>query len=241
MSVVRVMVTMLLVVFLASLSAPADARSMEGDRMRTGDMYPALSAFLEARAAEFELISAERRGQIEEISGYVREQTKAGHPVRLVFVCTHNSRRSHMSQLWAAAAAEAYGLRVATHSGGTETTAFNSRAVAAMERAGFKIEKTTDGSNPVYQARMSDRGPAMICFSKAHDAAPNPGEGFGAVMVCDEADEACPHVPGATGRFALPFVDPKVSDGTPAEASTYDERCAQIAREMLYLMSRVRP
>jgi len=36
-------------------------------------------------------------------------------------------------------------------------------------------------------------------------------------------------------RFALPYDDPKQSDGTPTEVKTYDERCRQIAREMLYM------
>jgi len=79
----------------------------------------------------------------------------------------------------------------------------------------------------------------MVCFSKVYDEAPNPASEFVAVMVCTEADGACPDVAGATGRFALPYVDPKASDGTGLESATYDDRCAQIAREMLYMMSRV--
>ena len=111
--------------------------------------------------------------------------------------------------------------------------------LAAMERAGFRIEKTTDDPNPIYHVRISDEGPASTCFSKVYDGAPNPTQGFAAIMVCSDADRACPSVPGAIARFALPFVDPKISDGTPEEVATYDERCAQIAREMLYVMSRV--
>jgi hypothetical protein len=108
-----------------------------------------------------------------------------------------------------------------------------------MERAGFKIQKTTDDANPVYHVRCGDQLPPLTCFSKKFDGAPNPKEGFAAVMVCSSADRSCPAVRGATGRFAIPFIDPKVSDGTPQEAATYDARCAQIAREMLYVMSRV--
>jgi protein-tyrosine-phosphatase len=144
-----------------------------------------------------------------------------------------------MAQLWAAVAARTYGIRATTYSGGTESTAFNPRAVAAMERAGFNIDKTTDDQNPIYHVRYSDQQPALTCFSKKYAGDPNPRQDFAAVMVCSDADRACPTVPGAAGRFALPFVDPKVSDGTPQEAATYDERCAQIARELLYVMSRV--
>ncbi len=210
----------------ASDAAPAHAR-----------LYPKIESYLDARAAEFELISPDRKAVLEELSAYVRRDTKSADPASLIFVCTHNSRRSHLSQLWAAAAAKRVGLRVWTYSGGTESTAFNPRAVAAAERAGIRIEKTTDARNPVYHARISDDLPAMTCFSKPFDNDPNPKDGFGAVMVCTDADEACPFVPGAEFRIAVPFVDPKASDGTPEEAATYDERCAQIAREMLYVMS----
>ena len=214
----------------------AAAWAAEEDGVRTDGLYPELAAYLEERAGEFDRISAERRAQLGLVSAFVREEARAGRAARLVFVCTHNSRRSHMSQLWAAAAAEACGVGVWTYSGGTEATAFNPRAAAAVERAGFRVEKTTEGSNPVYHVRMGEGRAAMTCFSKVYDGAPNPSEGFGAVMVCGEADEACPMVEGAAGRFGLPFEDPKVSDGTERESAVYDERCAQIAREMLWMM-----
>jgi arsenate reductase len=38
----------------------------------------------------------------------------------------------------------------------------------------------------------------------------------------------------------LPYDDPKISDGTPLESTTYDQRSEQIATEMLYLMSEVK-
>ena len=56
-------------------------------------------------------------------------------------------------------------------------------------------------------------------------------------MTCSQADRGCPIVYGSAARFSTPYVDPKVSDGTPEEVGTYDERCAEIARDMLYVMS----
>lgn len=200
-------------------------------------MYPAVEAYLAARAGEFDRIDAERRAALEKLAGYVRQERAAGRVAKLTFVCTHNSRRSHMAQIWAAAAARDAGVRVTTYSGGTEVTAFNPRAVAAVERAGAIIEKTTDDTNPIYHVRLGADAPALTCFSKKYDTAPNPATGFAAVMVCDSADQACPVVPGAA-RFAITYVDPKASDGTPGEGAAYDERCAQIAREMLWMMRR---
>ena len=79
----------------------------------------------------------------------------------------------------------------------------------------------------------------VIAFSKVYDAPVNPSEGFVAVMTCTQADEDCPYIPGAALRVALPYDDPKASDGSTAEAATYDERCRQIATEMFYLFRSV--
>jgi arsenate reductase len=37
-------------------------------------------------------------------------------------------------------------------------------------------------------------------------------------------------------RISLPYDDPKAADGTSEEAERYEERCLQIATEMMYVM-----
>jgi len=198
-----------------------------------------LAATVDRSAACFEEVPAARRQQLERLSAFVRERRGADSLAELTFICTHNSRRSHMSQLWAAAAAAHYGIdTVRTYSGGTEATAFNPRAVAAMERAGFVIENP-GGANPRYQVTISHQWPVQECFSKVYDDPANPQSEFAAVMTCSSADEACPAVHGAALRVAIPWDDPKAADDTPAEAARYDERCRQIGIEMLYLFSEV--
>lgn len=198
-----------------------------------------LQAYVEARTSEFDVIDDERRAALDELSGELASWLDDGRPVPMTFICTHNSRRSHMAQIWAQCAANAHGLdAVRTFSGGTEATAFNPRAVAAIERAGMDVRVSVDGDNPVYVVEDGD-GPAMQCWSKVYDDGANPSGDFVAVMTCQSADEACPFVPGAGLRVALPYVDPKAFDGTDREQAAYDERCAQIAREMLYLFREV--
>ncbi len=211
------------------------------DKERKTRMYPELKKFIDARCAEFDQISAERKKQLQELAAHVAKYLTTSKSCQLNFICTHNSRRSHMSQLWAATAAAHFGLDgVSTYSGGTESTAFNPRAVAALKRAGFKIAQTTKDDNPVYHVRYSDDAYPLTCFSKVYNQAPNPKEGYGAVMTCSHADEACPIVYGASERIAITYEDPKVADNTPGEAAKYDERCAQIARELLYAFSQVK-
>jgi protein-tyrosine-phosphatase len=198
-------------------------------------------AYLDARAGEFGQIAPERRAQLDSLAQLLRTQYAPSGKLQLTCICTHNSRRSHLAMIWAAAAAHYYGLRgVTTYSGGTEATAFNPRAVDAVRRAGLPVVAETDGPNPTYLVTLAADEPPLRCFSKAYTHASNPQADYVALMVCSHADENCPVVFGAKARFALPYRDPKASDGTPQEAATYDERCADIARELLYVFSQLK-
>jgi len=204
-------------------------------------MYPSISEYINGIQTEMNNIPAERKKELQKLALYIQTKKKSGEPANLVFICTHNSRRSHMSQLWAATAAEYYGIadNIFTFSGGTEVTAFNPRAVAAMERAGFTV-KNPGGENPHYQVRFADNGPKMECFSKIYDNPFNPQENFVAIMTCSEADKNCPFIPGASLRSPINYEDPKDFDGTAKEQEAYDERCRQIAAEMFFMMSKVK-
>ena len=205
------------------------------------DFYPSLIRYLGERVAAFELIPEDRKSDLSKVADYVRSRLSNSQPAKLTFICTHNSRRSHLSQIWAQVAAEYYGLKgVETFSGGTEATAFNPRAVASLQRSGLKITTNEpSATNPRYSVKSSDSSASQVCFSKVYDAPPNPTQGYCAVMTCSQADEACPVVMGCDLRMPIRYEDPKVADDTEFESSKYDERSAQICSEMLYLMSLV--
>ena len=179
-------------------------------------------------------IEESRKPILNQLVAYIRENKQP----KLNFICTHNSRRSHLSQIWAQVFAHHFGLKISTYSGGTEATAFHPNAVAALKRAGFEIS-SEEGDNPKYHISYSADKNAMICFSKKFDDATNPSSGFAAIMTCSEADADCPLVSGADTRIKLFYEDPKVADGTPEEARTYDERCAEIASQMHFVFSSI--
>jgi arsenate reductase len=201
-------------------------------------LLPGLSAYTEALIAEADRIPPERKSRLQKLADYVHERADA--VAALTFVCTHNSRRSQLARVWAAVAARHFGLdHVRTYSGGTEVTAFNPRAVAALERAGFRVEDP-GGENPHYLVRFSPVVPPLACWSKTYDDPANPKTDFAAVMTCAQADADCPFIPGADARISLPYDDPKEADGTPHEVERYDERLRQIGRELFYVMGRGR-
>ena len=207
------------------------------EKIKPMNFYPELNKSIEKILSQ--KIDDSHLESLDKIASYIRNKQEKNEKTEIIFICTHNSRRSHLAQIWAQTAARHFDLKnISTFSGGTEATAFNYRTVASIERSGFKVENP-GGSNPKYEVKFSDDSTPMICFSKKYSDGANPQHGFLAVMVCDDADEACPVVAGAEARVSLPYIDPKKSDGTAAESETYDSRSMQIALEMYYVMSKV--
>lgn len=204
-------------------------------------MLSTLQTKIDHLVKEFNQIPAERKETLAALTKFVQDKINASKPVYLNFICTHNSRRSHLSQLWAQAAAYYYGIEnVFCFSGGTEATSFNPRAVKAMQEAGFNISVTKNGDNPVYEVHFASDATPIIAFSKKYDDPFNHNKDFAAIMTCSHADENCPLVLGASGRIALTYDDPKEFDGTSLEAAKYSERVHQIGREVLYAFSEVK-
>jgi arsenate reductase len=198
------------------------------------DMKESIQEFCTKRTKEFHLISEERKEILHKISAYIR--FKEEEPIALLFVCTHNSRRSMFGQVWAKVAAHYYGFEnVETYSGGTEVTALNQNVVTALHHVGFDVKVEGNPINPTISLIFDRLENAVIGFSKTYDDKENPSVNLGAIMTCGHADENCPFIPGAELRIPLTYKDPKISDGTAQEIETYAKRSEEIAREMLYL------
>lgn len=175
---------------------------------------------------------------------------QSGKPTAIIMVCTGNSRRSMMGAAMGNAAAAFYGISdVRFYSGGTSPSAFNPRAIKALEEIGFVIKpkgknavKGSKGEeNPIYSLAWGEGERAQTEeFSKVYSDPFNPQHHFVALMVCDDANKQCPVVKGAVERFAIPFEDPKKFDGTTEESSRYAERRDDLGRFMLKILKRVK-
>ena len=185
-------------------------------------------------------IPDERKELLENFSVYISSKIKKEKEINLIFICTHNSRRSHMGQIWAQTAAEYFGIpNIRCYSGGTEATAFNPRAVESIQKSGFRIEKRDEANNPLYLVYFSENKEPLKCFSKVYTDPFNPQKEFAAIMTCSDADVNCPVVLGAEKRFPIKYEDPKKFDDTDLESEKYTERFEQIGTEMLYVFKNV--
>ena len=204
-------------------------------------LYNELEHNLVSLAKRENEILTERKDLLLKFAEYISQKINNGTIVNLIFICTHNSRRSTMSQIWAQTAVEYFNIpNINCFSGGTEATAFNTRAVKTVQNYGFKVEQKDESENPIYLVHFSDEKEPITCFSKVYNDKFNPQNNFAAIMTCSDADANCPLVFGAEARFPVKYNDPKEFDNTNLEIEKYTERFEQIGIEMLYTFSRIK-
>jgi arsenate reductase len=200
------------------------------------NFHDGLSAFIDQ--LKMQNIPVERKQVLQPLIDYVLAKQNSGSPIRLNFICTHNSRRSQLSQIWAKTISAYFEISTECFSGGVEITAFNENAVSVLIKDGFQVKK--DGEiNPIYHLSYAVDKPSIDTFSKKFDDKPNPTSGFAAIMTCSHADDNCPFIPGAEIRIPVRYDDPKAFDGTSLMESKYLERSREIAAEMYFVFSQV--
>ena len=186
-------------------------------------------------------VSEERKVVLKPLADYIQNKINANEKIRLNFICTHNSRRSHLSQIWAQTMAFHFGIQnVYCYSGGTEATALFPKVAETLSHQGFQIEKVSQEQNPVYAVKFDDNEHPIIGFSKTYFDDFNPKSNFAAIMTCSNADEGCPMVFGAEARFPIKYDDPKAFDGTEVMNEKYAERSLQIASELYFVFSQIK-
>jgi len=185
-------------------------------------------------------ITAERKIVLQPLADFIQSKYSKNQEIRLNFICTHNSRRSHLSQVWAQTLANYFDVKnVFCYSGGTEATALFPMVVQTLQHSGFDVKAISKNENPIYSIKYSDNEHPIIGFSKKLDDDFNPKSKFAAIMTCSQADGGCPFIAGAEQRIPITYDDPKAFDHTPQQAEKYNERSLQIATELFYVFSQI--
>lgn len=186
-------------------------------------------------------ISDERKAVLNPLSEFIQSKVSNHQEIRINFICTHNSRRSHLSQVWAQTMANHFNIKnVFCYSGGTETTALFPMVAETLQNSGFQIKTISESNNPIYSIKYADNEHPIIGFSKKLDDDFNPKSEFAAIMTCSQADGGCPFIAGAEERIPITFEDPKAFDNTPQQVEKYHERSLQIATELFYVFSQIK-
>lgn len=189
----------------------------------------------------FDDLSEDRKAVLQPLVDFIKTKVSQKEEVRLNLICTHNSRRSHLAQIWAQAAAAYYQIpNVFCYSGGTEATAMFPVVAQILRDSGFRVQELSTGQNPVYAVKFAENEHPVIAFSKTYYDEFNPEEDFAAIMTCSQADGGCPFIAGAEKRIAITYEDPKAFDNAPQQIEKYNERSVQIATEMFYVFSQIK-
>ncbi len=186
-------------------------------------------------------ITEERKAVLQPLIDFIQSKVDIQQSIRLNFICTHNSRRSHLSQIWAQTLVFHFGIRnVFCYSGGTEATAMFPKVGEILTNQGFQIQQLSSENNPVYTVKYDENEEAIVCFSKTFDDAFNPNSEFAAIMTCSSADAGCPFIAGAEKRLPIRYDDPKAFDGTEQMNEKYAERSLEIASELYFVFSEIK-
>lgn len=201
-------------------------------------MYSKIEQFIQS--IEVNKISAERKAILQPLVEFIQDKVNAKEELYINFICTHNSRRSHLSQVWAQVMASHFAIpNVVAYSGGTEATAMFPKVADTLAAQGLEIFQLSEGKNPVYAIKYAENAQPIIGFSKTYDHAFNPASKFVAIMTCSQADAGCPFIAGAEKRIPITYDDPKAFDDSPQQAEKYAERSVQIATELFYVFSKI--
>ena len=208
-------------------------------KLNTTTMFQNLNTTIESISKT--TITEERKVVLQPLIDFIQTKVATHQPIRLNFICTHNSRRSHLSQIWAQTMAFHFGIRnVFCYSGGTEATAMFPKVSETLTNQGFQIQQLSSDNNPVYALKFDENEAAIVCFSKTFDDAFNPNSGFAAIMTCSSADAGCPFIAGAEKRLPIRYDDPKAFDGTEQMNEKYAERSLEIASELYFVFSEIK-
>ena len=202
-------------------------------------IFPEIEAFI--KELNTDSIPNDRKVILQPLIDFIQEKVNNKQEIQLNFICTHNSRRSHLSQIWAQTMAAYFNIQnVFCYSGGTENTAVYPMVITTLENTGFTTNSISIGENPIYSIKFAENQHPIIAFSKKLDADFNPKSGFAAIMTCSQADGGCPFIFGAEKRIPITYDDPKAFDNTPFQNEKYHERSLQIATELLFVFSQIK-
>lgn len=203
-------------------------------------MFEKLNKVIQNQILNFE-ISNDRKIILQPLIDYIQQKTVSKEDINLNFICTHNSRRSHLAQIWAKTAASYYTIKnVQSYSGGTKVTALFPKIIETLCNQGFQTHIISETSNPVYAIKYDENTIPIIGFSKRYDHPYNPASQFAAIMTCSQVENDCPLIFGSEKSFSLNYKDPKISDGTDIQNQIYETRSLEIAREIFYIFNKIK-
>lgn len=192
--------------------------------------YP-VSTFIETLRKASSFLKADRKLLLNKVVEVIKSHDKEA---KVVFVCTHNSRRSQAAELLLHLISEHFKRPIITESAGTESTAFHGNMVKAFNSFGVNFLKY-DLGNPLYI--YQEFGQDKYLYSKRLEELDYQNSIL--ITVCGDAKDNCPLILDGLAHLHLGYTDPKSFDGSDDELTGYQGKILEIGAELYYLVKRI--
>ncbi len=167
--------------------------------------------------------------QIKRLDHVVRGIDKfIGECNTVVFLCTHNSRRSQYCEIWGNYFSSVYKKSITFLSAGAVKTKVHKQIYKSLERVGVKVDRNSS---------INIENITIIPFSKTLSDINK--KQFISIMTCSNYEKTCPFDPRSLINLQLFYKDPKRYDNSNREAEEYDKTSFMIACEINYILKNI--
>ena len=145
----------------------------------------------------------------------------------IVFLCTHNSRRSQLCQVWGSILSKIYNIDLKFNSAGTEKTEVYKTVFYCFSNVGVEIK----------DSKVFYRDLSLSLNSKVLEEIQS--DKFISIMTCSDAEKSCPSDSRSIKNISMTYQDPKVFDYTEKEKDEYLKTSKLIAKELNYVLKKL--
>ena len=146
----------------------------------------------------------------------------------LVFLCTHNSRRSQICEVWGSIFSLIYKKEILINSAGTIKTSVHKEIFNVLKKCGVSVNENEEIAFKNLLIKLKSKTLDQIDAKK-----------FIAIMTCSDAEKSCPIDSRSVKNINMFFKDPKVYDNTKYMEEEYLKTNSNIAEELNYIFKRI--
>ena len=167
-----------------------------------------------------------RKKRLDNIASVINENLNKTRSI--VFLCTHNSRRSQICEVWGKVFAEIYRKKININSAGAFKTVVHSQVYESIVKCGLIVNNKKEIFFDKKKFKLNSKTTDSITMKN-----------FIAVMTCSDAEKSCPHDPKSIRNIKMFFNDPRIYDETDKMSREYLKTTTYIAEELNYIFKNI--
>ena len=167
-----------------------------------------------------------RKKRLDNIASVINENLNKTRSI--VFLCTHNSRRSQICEVWGKVFAEIYRKKININSAGAFKTVVHSQVYESIVKCGLVVDNKKEIFFDKKKFKLNSKTIDSLTMKN-----------FIAVMTCSNAEKSCPNDPRSIRNIKMFFNDPRIYDETDKMSREYLNTTIYIAEELNYIFKNI--